>query len=96
MTSAVPRTSDAETSLGQAIDPGGSRGLVSKNFRSTSAGLHRAARVIVLGLRSVERGQVLTSRIPRTTMLWKYSSTPACDTSSAGHCGQSHVSFMKG
>ena len=33
---------------------------------------------------------------PRTTMLWKYSITPEWDTSRAGHCGQSKVSFIKG
>ena len=29
-------------------------------------------------------------------MLWKYSMTPESETSSAGHWGQSKVSFMKG
>jgi len=33
---------------------------------------------------------------PRTTMLWKYSITPESETSKAGHCGQSNVSFMNG
>ena len=33
---------------------------------------------------------------PRMTMLWKYSITPESETFSAGHCGQSNVSFIKG